>query len=117
MERNYDRSSAQGLTVPADRPLIGLLTEEEGQQVVRYFAGDGDADAEAGLDEPLRAALAVIGAWSDLDWDEFSSELDQIRHASPPTPPIDLQCPMRRFLIDTTPLSALLANRPEIVSL
>jgi hypothetical protein len=34
--------------------------------------------------------LAVIGAWSDLDWEEFSSELDRIRHASRPTPPIDL---------------------------
>jgi hypothetical protein len=90
MEPNSARLSSQGLTVPADRPLIGLLTEEDGRQVVRYFAGDGDADAATGPDEPLRAALAVIGAWSDLDWDEFSSELDQIRHASLPTPPIEL---------------------------
>lgn len=42
-----------------------------------------------GSDENLQAALAVIGAWSDLDWEEFSAELDRIRHASRPTPPID----------------------------
>ncbi len=90
MDRDSVKASAQGLTLPVNRPLIGLLTEEDGRQVVRYFAGDSDADAATGPDERLSAALAVIGAWSDLDWDEFSSALDQIRHASPPTPPIDL---------------------------
>jgi hypothetical protein len=57
---------------------------------VRYFAGDGDAAPAPGADATLAAALAVIGAWSDLDWEEFSGELDRIRHASPPTPPIEL---------------------------
>ncbi len=90
MERDSVDASAQGLTASADRPPIGLLTQEGGQQVVRYFAG-GDADAATVSEGALRAALAVVGAWSDLDWDEFSSALDQIRHASPPTPPIDFQ--------------------------
>ena len=35
-------------------------------------------------------ALAVIGAWSDLDWEETAAELDRIRHESTPTPPIEL---------------------------
>jgi hypothetical protein len=35
-------------------------------------------------------ALGVIGAWSDLDWDETVAALDQIRHESKPTPPIKL---------------------------
>jgi hypothetical protein len=35
-------------------------------------------------------ALALAGAWRDLDWDEAMKELDRIRHESTPTPPIDL---------------------------
>jgi hypothetical protein len=34
--------------------------------------------------------LAAIGSASDLDFDEMLDELDRIRHASKPTPPIDL---------------------------
>ena len=37
-----------------------------------------------------QAALSVVGAWSDLDWDDLEAALDQIRHSSTPTPPIDL---------------------------
>jgi hypothetical protein len=45
---------------------------------------------EIDAEPTLQAALAVIGAWEDLDWEEFSTELDRIRHESRPTPPIDL---------------------------
>jgi hypothetical protein len=78
------------LVVAADRPLVGVLVEEDGRQIVRYFAGDRSAASPSGSEESLQAALAVIGAWSDLDWDDFSLELDRIRHESKPTPPIDL---------------------------
>jgi hypothetical protein len=80
----------RGLAVSADKPLVGVLVDENGHSIVRYFADDGAAEDSAGSDETLQAALAVIGAWSDLDWEEFSSELDRIRHESRPTPPIDL---------------------------
>jgi uncharacterized protein (DUF433 family) len=36
----------------------------------------------------LREALGMVGAWSDLDFDETLNALDRIRHESKPTPPI-----------------------------
>lgn len=88
MERDHSSHDSRSLVVASDQPLVGVLVEENGRQVVRYFAGD-TAPARSS-DDTLHAALGVIGAWSDLDWDEFSAELDRIRHTSPPTPPIDL---------------------------
>src|ERR671932_53908 len=76
------------LSARADQPLIGIPVEVDGQQQVRYFADEAAADA-ARLPSVTQDALGVIGAWSDLDWDEMVEELDRIRHASPPTPPID----------------------------
>ena len=43
----------------------------------------------AGLPPTTRAALGVVGAWSDLDWDEMIDALDEIGHQNQPTPPID----------------------------
>jgi hypothetical protein len=56
--------------------------------VTHYFADEESADA-ALAQRRVQAALSVIGAWSDLDWDEAIAELDRIRHDSTPTPPID----------------------------
>ena len=78
----------RSLIVPSDQPLVGVMADEGGRQVVRYFADD---QATPGTDETLRAARAVIGAWEGLeDWDEVVEELDRIRHESTPTPPITL---------------------------
>jgi hypothetical protein len=90
MDAEDHGDNARSLAVSADKPLVGVLVDENGHAIVRYFADDVAAADSAGSDETLRAALAVIGAWSDLDWDEFSSELDRIRHESRPTPPIEL---------------------------
>lgn len=38
----------------------------------------------------IQRALDLAGAWSDLDGDEMERALDRIRHASPPTPPVEL---------------------------
>lgn len=35
-----------------------------------------------------RSALDLIGAWSDLPWEQMEEALDTIRHESQPTPPI-----------------------------
>jgi hypothetical protein len=70
-------------------PLIGLIFEENGQEVVRYFTEEKAADA-AVTRNATQKALGVIGAWSDLDWDEMVAALDRIRHESKPTPPIKL---------------------------
>lgn len=39
--------------------------------------------------EATDQALQLIGAWSDVDWDEVATELDRIRHECPPSPPIE----------------------------
>ena len=77
------------LLVRSNQPLIGIPFEENGQEVVRYFTDEAAADAVISQ-SATQAALGVIGAWSDLDWDEAVEELDRIRHESKPTPPIEL---------------------------
>jgi hypothetical protein len=48
----------------------------------------GEEAADAALPESTtQKALNVIGAWSDLNWDEMIESLDRIRHESKPTPP------------------------------
>ena len=81
-------NNAQSLVVESDQPLIAIPFEENGREVVRYFAGEEAADtalAERGTQD----ALSLIGAWSDLDWDEMEQALYRIRHESKPTPPLD----------------------------
>ena len=72
-----------------DQPLIGVIVQQNGQEVVRYFADEAAADA-ALADDVVQDALALAGAWSDLDFDEMLDALERIRHESTPTPPIDL---------------------------
>ena len=87
MPQDFDEQHS--LTARLDQPLIGVLFEENGQLLVRYFT-DRRAAAAARSEQALQRALSVIGAWSDLDWDEAVAELDRIRHENPPTPPIEL---------------------------
>jgi hypothetical protein len=70
-------------------PLIGIIVEENGREVVRYFTEEKAADA-AVSHNATQKALGVIGAWSDLAWDETVAALDRIRHESTPIPPIKL---------------------------
>jgi hypothetical protein len=46
-------------------PLIGLIFEENGQEVVRYFTEEKAADA-AVSHNAIQKALGVIGAWREL---------------------------------------------------
>jgi hypothetical protein len=68
-------------------PLIGIIVEEKGEEVVQYFTEEEQADRVSG---GVEEALGLAGAWSDLDLDETLDSLDQIRHESKPTPPIKL---------------------------
>lgn len=77
------------LLVRSDQPLIGVIGVEHGQEVVYYFAEEKSVDAALGHDV-TQSALGAIGAWSDLDWDQLEAALYQIRHETPPTPPIEL---------------------------
>lgn len=78
---------ATSLAVRPDQPLIGVIVEEHGQELVRYFGTEEAVDAAAS-DASIQDALSLAGVWSDLDWREALAELDRIRHQSQPTPPI-----------------------------
>lgn len=80
---------APGLLARCDQPLISIILEEDGHEVVRYFTDEAEADA-AIPDSATQEALNVAGAWSDLDWEDMESGLDRIRHESSPSPPISL---------------------------
>ena len=76
------------LLVRDDQPLIGIVFQEDGHEVTRYFADEEAADAATAASR-TGDALSAIGAWSDLDWAEMQEALDRIRHESRPTPAID----------------------------
>ena len=69
--------------------MIGIPFEENGHEGVRYFTDEKAADA-AVPHSTTHAALSVIGAWRDLEWEEMVEALDRMRHESKPTPPIEL---------------------------
>jgi hypothetical protein len=81
-------ATAHSLTTRRSEPLVAVFGEEDGQEVVHYFAGDVPVETEA-LDAEIADALSLAGAWRDLDWPATAEALDRIRHASPPTPPIE----------------------------
>ena len=81
---------AASILVRSDQPLIGIITERNGQEMVHYFADEQAADAASGKDH-VRKALELIGAWRGLmDWEDVERDLDRIRHESEPTPPVEL---------------------------
>jgi hypothetical protein len=77
------------LVLHDDDPLIGIVFEEDGREVVRYFASEEEAE-RALSEDSTSDAISLIGAWKDLDWDEMEKALDRIRHESPPSPPLSL---------------------------
>jgi hypothetical protein len=76
------------LAVTPDRPLIGVMIVEDGQEVARYFADEAEADAAVSA-QYGEGARSLAGAWADLDWEEALDALDRIRHEGEPTPPIE----------------------------
>ena len=78
-----------GFIVPGNQPLIGIISHDDGQEVVHYFAGEAEADASISS-SAIQEILDLAGSWSDLNWDIVEEELYRIRHESSPTPPISL---------------------------
>ena len=78
-----------GFTVNRNQPLIGVILQESGQEVVRYFAEEADADA-ATSSSAIQGILNLAGAWSDLNWEEVEKDLYRIRHESKPSSPLSL---------------------------
>lgn len=89
-ERVHARGS---FDVANGQPLIGIPLDENGRQVVRYFADEEAAD-KALAERRRHGRQQLAGAWQaidpDIGWDEVAEQLDRIRHESKPTPPIDL---------------------------
>ena len=68
------------MTVRADQPLIGVIRQQDGVEVVDYFTDEADAD-QASDQARRQRAVSLLGAWSHLDdSDDFLDELDRIRH-------------------------------------
>lgn len=71
-----------------DASPVMVVRVVDGVERVFHFASDDDADRFLS-DSAIQGALSVVGAWSDLDWEEVLAELYRIRHQSTPTPPIE----------------------------
>ena len=56
------------------QPLIGVIFERDGEEVVRYFSDEQDTDT-ALPDDTTQDALALAGSWSDLDWNDMEESL------------------------------------------
>ena len=82
------KESPRFLIVRSNEELVAIPMDVDGEGVTCYFVADTEADAGPS-DTSLERALSLAGAWSDLDWDEMAEELDRIRHAGAPTPPIE----------------------------
>lgn len=76
------------VTVGEGEALVAVPVDEDGRETTLYFVDDVAADAALG-DDGVREALGAIGGWRHLDWEQAVDELDRIRHASRPTPPIE----------------------------
>lgn len=75
--------------IRSDQPLIGVLVEENGEEMVRYFSEEPEPNTIASQ-SVTQDAIRLAGAWSDLDWEELEQELNRIRHETPPSPPLAL---------------------------
>lgn len=85
----HQSTGQQGLAASEDQPLIGIPVTEDHQELVRYFTDEQAAD-DATSEQGILRALSLAGAWKDLgEWSEVERDLEEIRHASLPTPPID----------------------------
>ncbi|MGN6754890.1 MAG: hypothetical protein ACTHMJ_00730 [Thermomicrobiales bacterium] len=61
------------LILDEHQPLVAVPLVEAGQEVVHYFPDD-----EAPVsDQDVAEAIALAGAWSDLDWDDLERELSR----------------------------------------
>jgi hypothetical protein len=83
-------SHTAGFIVQRNQPLIGIISHEEGQEVIHYFAEETEAEA-AISSNVIQEILNLAGSWSDLTWDVVEEELYRIRHESSPTPPLSLK--------------------------
>jgi hypothetical protein len=87
MSYPHEQPEVARLQADPGQPLIGVIAEEAGTEMVHYFTAEQDAEREL-VEDSTQAALALAGVWHDLEWEELAKALDRIRHDSPPTPPL-----------------------------
>jgi len=75
--------------VERSRPLIAVISQRGDQEIVRYLSSEAEA-REAVSPEAIQRALALPGAWADMDWEEMEENLHRIRHANPPSPSLTI---------------------------
>jgi len=89
----------KGTRIPVERVVAHLASNPDINDLFVAYPDLTVADVKACFQYAHHAvrvyssvaeALSLIGAWSDLDWDETIAALDRIRHESKPTPPIKL---------------------------
>jgi hypothetical protein len=74
-----------------DESLVaGFPIYRDGVEIDRFYPLQQPPIDEANLPESTRQALALAGAWSDLDWEQTEADLERIDRESKPTPPIEL---------------------------
>ncbi len=80
-----DTPGVTSLWARRDQPLIAIPAVRAGREEVLYFINESKGDAA--LDgNSVQQALALAGAWSDLD--AMLDALDHLRHESAPMPTI-----------------------------
>jgi hypothetical protein len=83
-----------GFTARRGQPLIGVPIGAEGEEAVRYFTSEDDADQALARDRSnIERALSAIGAWKHMDEEDgpdMLDELDRMRHETGPTPLFEL---------------------------
>lgn len=79
----------EGFRVHRDKPLIGVVSHEGDEEIIRYFTDEQEVE-DTSDQTSIQRALHLAGAWQDMDWTEAETTLDQIRHQSKPTPPLEL---------------------------
>lgn len=77
---------SEGFRVRRDKPLLGVVTHEGDEEVIRYFTDEQEVD-DASDQTSIQRALSLAGAWQSMDWAGAETTLDQIRHQSKPTAP------------------------------
>lgn len=77
------------LVATEDGPIYAIPIDGPNGEAMTLYTSDEHPFDEATERADIERALALIGAWSDLDWDEAEEELYHIRHDSVPTPPIE----------------------------
>jgi len=75
------------LSARLDQPLIAVVVEENGGDVIKYFVADEEADAYVKATQ-RGSVESLAGAWSHMDEDDVLDSLERIRHESRPTPPL-----------------------------